>query len=135
MDLLREILRFSHVALGFTGLVAFWFPVFARKGATLHRRAGKVFVWSGYGVTLSAALSCAVLTSIILNQGLTEHNRDNLVRRKLVKLLRSRQLVGAVVVSLRHFSRRQKHRFRRHPAVRIRQTPGPRESRHQSARE
>lgn len=78
MELLREILTWPHVILGFTGLVAFWFPVFARKGATLHRRAGKIFVWCGYGVTFSAALSCAVLATIILGRDLTEHNRENL---------------------------------------------------------
>ena len=78
MELLREILRWPHIIFGFTGLVAFWFPVFARKGARLHRRAGKVFVWCGYGVTVSAALSCLVVTSMIFGRDLTEQNRDNL---------------------------------------------------------
>lgn len=62
MELLREGLRWIHIVLGFVGLVAFWFPVFARKGGYLHRRAGKVFVWCGYGVTGSAMVSCTVIT-------------------------------------------------------------------------
>ncbi len=78
MELLREILRWPHIIFGFGGLVAFWFPVFARKGAQLHRRAGKVFVWCGYGVVVSAAMSCVLLTWIILGRDLTAQNRDNL---------------------------------------------------------
>lgn len=78
MEVLREFLRWPHVIFGFTGLVAFWFPVFARKGATLHRRAGKVFVWCGYGVVVSAALSCAVITALILERGTVDQNRGNL---------------------------------------------------------
>lgn len=78
MELLREILRWIHVILGFTGLAAFWFPVFARKGGALHRKAGKVFVVCGYGVTISAGVSCAVLASLIVGPGLAERNRENL---------------------------------------------------------
>ncbi|MEM6794649.1 MAG: hypothetical protein AAF725_11765 [Acidobacteriota bacterium] len=61
IDTLREISRWSHALFGFTGLVAFWFPVFARKGGRLHRVAGKVFVYSGYWVTVSAGFSCCLL--------------------------------------------------------------------------
>lgn len=78
MELLRDLFRYTHIVLGFVGLTAFWFPVFARKGAKLHRRAGKVFVWSGYGVAASAAGSCAMLAAIILGRGLVDHNRENL---------------------------------------------------------
>ncbi len=74
MDLLREILRWAHVILGFTGLIAFWFPVFSRKGGYVHRRAGKVFVVCGYGVTASAMASCAVLVWLIVGRGLTAQN-------------------------------------------------------------
>lgn len=78
MEILREVFRWSHVVLGFTGLVAFWFPVFSRKGGTLHRRAGKVFVVCGYGVTASAAGSCVLLTAMIVGRGLIDLNRENL---------------------------------------------------------
>ncbi|MEO1370115.1 MAG: hypothetical protein AAFX50_23275, partial [Acidobacteriota bacterium] len=78
MDQLRELSRWSHVIVGFVGLVAFWFPVFARKGGALHRRAGAVFVWSGYWVTGSAALSCALLTYKIHSRGVAAQNTDSL---------------------------------------------------------
>ena len=78
MDLLREISRWSHVIIGFTGLVAFWFPVFARKGGPLHRKAGTVFVICGYFVTASAALSCGLITYKIFNLGVAEKNANNL---------------------------------------------------------
>lgn len=71
MDMLREISRWSHVVFGFVGLVAFWFPVFAKKGGRLHVRAGKVFTACGYGVTASAFLSCGLLTRKFLGQGLS----------------------------------------------------------------
>jgi len=44
----------AHVATGFVGLVAFWIPVFARKGGRLHVRAGRVYAYCAYVVTLSA---------------------------------------------------------------------------------
>ncbi|MEM7351818.1 MAG: hypothetical protein AAF657_13555 [Acidobacteriota bacterium] len=78
MEILRDVLRWTHVILGFTGLIAFWFPVFARKGGTIHRRVGKVFVWCGYGVTASAFVSCGVHTWMIFATGIVEQNRANL---------------------------------------------------------
>ncbi len=78
MELLREVLRWSHIVLGFVGLIAFWFPVFARKGGGLHRRVGKVFVGCGYGVTVSAMASCAVLTWRIFSEDIAPQNRMNL---------------------------------------------------------
>ena len=44
----------AHVATGFIGLVAFWIPVFARKGGRLHVRVGRVYAYCAYVVTLSA---------------------------------------------------------------------------------
>ena len=49
-----EVLVGLHVATGFVGLVAFWVPVFARKGGRTHVRAGRVFTYCAYVVTLSA---------------------------------------------------------------------------------
>ncbi len=78
MELLREISRWLHVLVGFTGLIAFWFPVFSRKGGRLHRLAGKVFVICGYVVTGSAAISCTLITHSIFSRGLAPANQDNL---------------------------------------------------------
>ncbi|MGQ0678927.1 MAG: hypothetical protein ACT4OM_04600 [Actinomycetota bacterium] len=52
-----------HVAFGFLGLVAFWFPIFSKKGRTMHKRAGSVFLWSGY-VVATTAIAVASLTIV-----------------------------------------------------------------------
>lgn len=69
IELLRETSRFIHIVLGFVGLVAFWFPVFAKKGGRLHVAAGKLFTVSGYGVTVSAFVSCLLITAHALSRG------------------------------------------------------------------
>lgn len=58
---LYNALILFHVAAGFIGLVAFWFPVFAPKGGTVHVRAGKVFLTCAY-VVAGTALTIALLT-------------------------------------------------------------------------
>lgn len=65
MDTLINVIVWVHIAFGGVGLVAFWFPVFARKGARLHRVAGQVFRWSAYGV-LSAAGITVILRMVQL---------------------------------------------------------------------
>ncbi len=52
--LLFDALLLVHVATGFVGLAAFWFPVFARKGGRVHVVAGRVYAYCAYVVTLSA---------------------------------------------------------------------------------
>ena len=54
MSELRELLRYAHMGFGFAGLVAFWIPVFARKGSVGHVRFGTVFLWCVYGIAASA---------------------------------------------------------------------------------
>ena len=51
---LFDALLLVHVVTGFVGLAAFWIPVFARKGGRAHVRAGRVYAWCAYVVTLSA---------------------------------------------------------------------------------
>ena len=53
-NLLFDALLLVHVVAGFVGLAAFWVPVFARKGGRAHVRAGRVYAWCAYVVTLSA---------------------------------------------------------------------------------
>lgn len=60
-----EASRFLHVLFGAIGLTAFWLPVFAKKGGSLHVRAGKVFVWSAY-VVLGAAALALLLRFVLL---------------------------------------------------------------------
>ncbi len=52
--LLFAVLISIHVATGFVGLAAFWVPVVARKGSRTHVRAGRVYAYCAYVVTLSA---------------------------------------------------------------------------------
>ena len=59
MTLLFDVLILVHVATGFVGLVAFWIPVFARKGGRTHVRAGRIYVYCAYVVTLSAVTAAA----------------------------------------------------------------------------
>lgn len=69
LDFLGESARFIHVAFGATGLIAFWVPVFARKGAKVHVTAGKVFVWCAYVVLAAAALALLSRTTLLLLDG------------------------------------------------------------------
>ena len=57
--LLFEALLLVHVVTGFVGLAAFWVPVFARKGGQAHVRAGRVYAYCAYVVTLSAVTAAA----------------------------------------------------------------------------
>ena len=59
VPLLFDVLVLAHVATGFVGLAAFWVPVFARKGGRTHVRAGRVYVYCAYVVTLSAVTAAA----------------------------------------------------------------------------
>jgi len=54
----HQLLRWLHIFFGFVGLVAFWMPVFAKKGGRFHIRAGWVFVTCAYVVGVSAVVSC-----------------------------------------------------------------------------
>ncbi|MEM8961013.1 MAG: hypothetical protein AAGD38_06005 [Acidobacteriota bacterium] len=74
MEWLREISRWSHVIVGFAGLLAFWFPVFTRKGGRFHKLSGKIFVFAGYWVVGTAALSCTLIAWPAFRDGLT-HER------------------------------------------------------------
>jgi hypothetical protein len=64
-----ESARFVHVVFGTIGLVAFWIPVFTRKGAVNHVRFGKIFVWSAYIVLAAAALSLTIRVSELVASG------------------------------------------------------------------
>ena len=59
VSLLFDLLILAHVATGFVGLAAFWIPLFARKGGRVHVRAGRIFTYCAYVVTLSAVTAAA----------------------------------------------------------------------------
>jgi hypothetical protein len=49
-----DLLRGVHIAAGSLALGAMWVPLLSRKGGTLHRRAGRVFVIAMAVVTIAA---------------------------------------------------------------------------------
>lgn len=57
MEQTLDLNRWIHIGFGFVGLVAFWLPIFARKGGPLHRSAGKVFRWCAIVVLTAAGLA------------------------------------------------------------------------------
>jgi len=67
MAYIGESARFVHVLFGAIGLIAFWIPVFAKKGAINHVRYGKIFVWSAYIVLGFAAIALlARITDLVV---------------------------------------------------------------------
>jgi uncharacterized membrane protein len=59
---LHDLLLVPHIAAGALGLAVFWAPVLARKGGSVHRRAGAVFVaCMGLVTTTAIAASALVL--------------------------------------------------------------------------
>ncbi len=75
---LLDALIMVHVAAGFVGLVAFWIPVFARKGGRAHVRAGRVYAYAAYIVTLSAVVASAGRIGSYVNQGVGFAERPDL---------------------------------------------------------
>ena len=71
MDFLMDSLRWIHISFGFVGLVAFWVPIFARKGAKNHRFYGKIFKYCAYVVLYAAIASVALHLADGLSRGVT----------------------------------------------------------------
>ncbi len=69
MELVRDSLRYVHIVLGFGGLVAFWVPVFARKGSKPHVLFGKIFAWCVYLVAGSAIINSTILMVFAARHG------------------------------------------------------------------
>ena len=57
MDGLIQTLRWTHMALGFVGLTAWWVPILAKKGGKRHVAFGKVFAVCAYAVGGTAMLT------------------------------------------------------------------------------
>jgi hypothetical protein len=70
-EFLLDAARYVHISLGFVGLTAFWFPIFAKKGGRLHVTAGKVFKWCAYGVLGAAAAALSLRVTRLTLDGTT----------------------------------------------------------------
>ena len=55
---LHFFLRYSHIGVGTFALLVFWVTVFSKKGSRFHIRCGRVFLFCGYWVVATAAISC-----------------------------------------------------------------------------
>lgn len=77
METLHAGVRYLHIGLGFLGLVAFWFPIFSRKGSRFHVTAGRVFVWSAYAVTVSAVFSSVYYIARFVGEGRSPADEPN----------------------------------------------------------
>lgn len=59
MEAIIDILRSSHIYLGFGLLVLFWLPVLSKKGSKVHIWAGRGYFYVMCIVLLTAAVICA----------------------------------------------------------------------------
>ena len=78
MTPLLDGLLWIHVAAGFVGLAAFWIPVCARKGGRVHVRAGLVYTWCAYVVSVTAVVVAAGRIATHLSQGVGVTERPDL---------------------------------------------------------
>lgn len=51
-----QIVLLLHISIGVLGIIAFWVPIFARKGGVNHVRFGKIFKYSAYFILSMASL-------------------------------------------------------------------------------
>ncbi len=57
LETIQLHMRWVHIAIGASGLLAFWIPLLATKGGRAHVRSGRVFTWICYAVLASAAVA------------------------------------------------------------------------------
>lgn len=74
-----------HIITGAVGLVAFWIPVVAKKGSSLHRNAGRIFTWTMLitGFAAIAISTCTLIDPMATHPQLKTHavfSDANLVR-------------------------------------------------------
>jgi hypothetical protein len=60
METTRELLRWTHLVAGILALSLFWVPALTTKGGTIHRRAGRAYLWAMWSV-LGTGLPLALL--------------------------------------------------------------------------
>lgn len=68
-DTLHQAIRFVHIAGGFAAIALFWVQVFTRKGAPLHRAAGRLFLIAGWMVVLGALAAIGLVVGAAARAG------------------------------------------------------------------
>ena len=61
-QLIHQSAFYLHVTIGSLALIAFWLPLFAKKGSANHKKFGKAFVYCMYIVSISGV----VMTMLVL---------------------------------------------------------------------
>ncbi|MEM8815163.1 MAG: hypothetical protein AAFX56_13985 [Pseudomonadota bacterium] len=61
MNALHTLLVNAHILVGAIALVLFWIPIVAKKGSALHVRAGKLYTYAMYFVSVSAFLASVMV--------------------------------------------------------------------------
>ncbi|GIQ70504.1 DUF2306 domain-containing protein [Xylanibacillus composti] len=54
MQVLFDIMRWTHIVGGFLALSVFWLPIVAKKGGRVHNNVGWVYVWAMAAVSVTA---------------------------------------------------------------------------------
>ena len=62
MSSIYRLVLFLHICAGISGLIAFWIPALARKGKTLHIRAG----WAFFYATTVVAVTGIMMATLLL---------------------------------------------------------------------
>ncbi len=63
MTTIHSLLVNVHIAIGALALPLFWVPALARKGSSLHVRAGKFYAIAMYAVSITAFLASIIVLS------------------------------------------------------------------------
>jgi hypothetical protein len=98
MEILVTGLRGAHIVFGSIGLIAFWVPIFTRKGSPRHKQFGRIFKWSAYIMLAAAGTALAIRFTDLLLEGRTPAEEPYWFG--LVFLLA--QLIVMVFVTVRH---------------------------------
>ena len=53
---IHQTIFYLHLLLGSIALIAFWLPIFSKKGSKRHIQSGKAFAWSMYAVSISGLI-------------------------------------------------------------------------------
>lgn len=77
LDTLTDTIVWIHIVAGFIGLGAFWIPIFARKGGTWHRGAGKVFKVAAWTVLTISAVAVLLRATQLGLEGTWPRERPN----------------------------------------------------------
>ncbi|MEO0473390.1 MAG: hypothetical protein AAF206_27510 [Bacteroidota bacterium] len=56
MEFLQKPLLILHIIAGFISIIVFWLPIFTRKGSKSHITSGRLYIYSMWGVVITAAL-------------------------------------------------------------------------------